>query len=354
MVGTVGTVFDPGDRDMGNDEKGPHDPRIDCKVSAEILPVEFSDKIIMAPVLDGVHDEYTQVELADTNVVQYWDDSGPRDIWMLVNSDQTRVLRLVIEPVSKDAAHHIRRDYDKVSDVETDWPKFDEWAKRDVRLNDDLAASMKQTVQGIVDRIEDARSEHEYRTQFLYALLRLPDQFVCVNGRVEPLVDHMWSYANELKPADMALLKRVWRRLPLKYQSLRKPLPIRADLTEGERCPSCGSPKRERPSYKKRTKLRKALAQFHKEYPQDVFNDWVKTRLRSRPGDFTYTRVLYADYVAWVQKGGIIVRERSVMRDTMLSRDIWGRLMGEQFERVKRNGRMGYRPVALKGTRRRT
>ena len=126
-----------------------------------------------------------------------------------------------------------------------------------------------------------------------------------------------------------------------------------SDLAAGERCPSCGGPKRERPNYKKRAYLRKALAQFHKEYPQEVFNDWIKTRLRSRPGDFTYTHELYADYVAWVQKGGIIVRERPVMRDTMFSRDIWGRLMGERFERVKRNGRMGYRPVALKGTRQR-
>lgn len=349
---------------MRNAEKGPHPPHT---VTAEILPVEsgeaeiefgiLGNKTVMAPVVDGIHDSYTQNQLYHTNFAQYWDRYSERDIWVWINTDKTRALRLVIEPVSKDDAHHIRAQYRKVWQEVKALPQPDDvWSRLDIQLDDGLAATLQQVVQGIADRIADTKPEQQYRQSFLHALVFLPDQFAHVDGQLVELEGLNRGHMKGLKPADVALLKRVWRRLPLKYQSSRRPLPMKAnaELAPEERCARCGGPKRQRPKYTKRAKLRKALAEFHKEYPQEVFNEWIKARLRFRPGDFTYTRELYADYVACVQKGTIIVGERPVMRDTVLSRDKWGRLMGARFEKVKRNGRIGYKPVALKGTRLRT
>jgi len=276
---------------------------------------------------------------------QQWDSQGEppatspigRDIWIWAKAELTHACRLVIADVSEDDAHHIRAQWRS--------------AEGFVRESGHTSARVQEVVQQIADRVVEVKSEQTYRNKFLAFLTDASNQFTHLDGAAVQIKGTFSSACDHLNADDVELIKQVWLRLPLKYQSWRQLTQLlRIKTVVEDMCPTCGNgptakARRVSPA-KTRGDLRNRLAKLNEDYPREVFNAWAEARLRA--GEFTVAADLYADYCKWAAKHGGNTSERKLSKETLLTLNRWGRLMvAGPYTPLRRSTGKGYR-VALR------
>ncbi len=243
------------------------------------------------------------------------------DVWVAANEKTGYLHRVVIDGLLDEKEARVVRS---------------EFARRGAKLAD---------VERVARDVVGTRERRKYQNNFQGALMDVRNYFkwqdgavIESRGRFLPL--DSFNFSTE----DVALLRAVYERLP----------PTTFDPTgrhdadrlkvDPEVCPTCGSTgKAKRTSTAKtRSELRKRLGQFNRDYPAEVFNAWMQTRLRA--GGFTVATELYADYRNWAAKHGDSMNERRASKDMLLTLNKWGRLMvAGPYTPHRRNRGKGYR-----------
>jgi len=248
---------------------------------------------------------------------QKW--SNGSDVWIATNKKTECLHRVVIAGLQDEKEANFLRS---------------EFASRQAKFID---------VEAIAREIVGGRDRRKYQNNFESALTDVRNFFrwqggVVIEsaGRYLPL--RSFGFSTE----DIELLRAIYERLP---PAMFAPLEQYGDRLRinAESCPLCGNTaKAKRAPIKRYNDARKRIAEFNENYPAEVFNAWMRERLR--PGSFTVATELYTDYLKWAAKHGTDRNERKSSKSTLLTLNKWGRLMvAGPYTPLRRNTGKGYR-----------